>query len=77
MALAVDEFGGNVGVITLETILEELVGEIQDEFDSEDEQIVMLGDGRRFRISGWRPSTTSSRSWRSKSTMRRSLPLEV
>jgi CBS domain containing-hemolysin-like protein len=55
MALAVDEFGGNVGVITLESILEELVGEIQDEFDSEEEQIVVLGDGRRFRISGLAP----------------------
>ena len=47
--------GGNVGVITLESILEELVGEIQDEFDSEEEQIVVLGDGRRFRISGLAP----------------------
>ena len=55
MALAVDEFGGIVGVITLESILEELVGEIQDEFDSEEEQIVALGEGRRFRISGLTP----------------------
>lgn len=55
MALAVDEFGGIVGVITLESILEELVGEIQDEFDSEEDQIVMLGNGRRFRISGLTP----------------------
>ncbi|MFT5837150.1 MAG: CBS domain containing-hemolysin-like protein [Candidatus Azotimanducaceae bacterium] len=55
MALAVDEFGGIVGVITLESILEELVGEIQDEFDSEEEQIVTLGSGRRFRISGLTP----------------------
>jgi CBS domain containing-hemolysin-like protein len=55
MALAVDEFGGIVGVITLESILEELVGEIQDEFDSEEEQIVKLRGGRRFRISGLAP----------------------
>jgi CBS domain containing-hemolysin-like protein len=55
MALAVDEFGGIVGVITLESILEELVGEIQDEFDSEEEQIVKLGSGHRYRISGLTP----------------------
>lgn len=55
MALAVDEFGGIVGVVTLETILEELVGEIQDEFDSEEDEIVKLGTGRRFRISGLAP----------------------
>jgi CBS domain containing-hemolysin-like protein len=55
MGLAVDEFGGIVGVITLESILEELVGEIQDEFDSEEEQIVKLRGERRFRISGLTP----------------------
>ena len=36
MGLVVDEFDGTMGVITLEHILEELVGEIQDEFDSEE-----------------------------------------
>lgn len=51
MALVRDEFGGILGVITLEKILEVLVGEIQDEFDSEDEPIRKLGPDR-FLISG-------------------------
>jgi CBS domain containing-hemolysin-like protein len=47
-AIVVDEFGGTEGVITMEDILEELVGEIQDEYDSETPQIEKLGD-RKYR----------------------------
>lgn len=40
LAIVVDEYGGTVGLITLENILEELVGQIQDEFDSEKPMLV-------------------------------------
>src|SRR6185436_990488 len=44
LAIVVDEYGGTVGLITLENILEELVGQIQDEFDQEKPMSVKVGD---------------------------------
>ncbi len=50
-AIVVDEFGGTEGVITMEDILEELVGEIQDEYDSETPLVEKI-DEKKFRALG-------------------------
>lgn len=46
LAVVVNEFGAMIGIVTLEDLLEEIVGDIRDELDTEEAPIVELGDGR-------------------------------
>src|SRR5213595_2666359 len=51
LAIVVDEFGGTVGMVTLENVLEELVGDIQDEFDTDKEEFKKI-NANEFTVVG-------------------------
>ncbi len=51
VAIVLDEYGGTAGLVTIEDLLEEIVGEIQDEYDAEEPLVEQLGDDRA-RVDG-------------------------
>jgi gliding motility-associated protein GldE len=52
MALAIDEYGGVSGLVTLEDILEQIVGEIQDEFDTDEQRLCRKIDTDQYWVAG-------------------------
>jgi magnesium and cobalt transporter len=55
MAIVVDEYGGVSGLITIEDVLEEIVGEIDDEYDEQEEALILPVDGNRYQVQALTP----------------------